>query len=172
MESNRLNVANCISDSIVDGPGLRYVIFTQGCKHHCLGCHNQQTWDTNKQTYLDIDYLVNEAISNKILDGVTISGGEPFLQPEGILNLVAKLKKHNVNVMVYTGYTYNELVELKNPSINKILDQIDYLIDGRFILKERSLNLLYRGSTNQNFIDVKSTRKSNKVVLVDENSLF
>lgn len=166
MDSSKIRIAGKVDDSIVDGPGIRYTIFFQGCPHHCPGCHNPETHDFNGGHFEEIADIVKEIKKNPLLLGVTISGGEPFSQKEQLLSLVKKIKELNLNIMVYTGYTFEYLINLDSVT-KEILSSIDYLVDGPFILKERDLELIFRGSRNQRYIDVKKTLKENKIILVD-----
>lgn len=166
MVSNKIRIAGKVDDSIVDGPGIRYTVFFQGCPHHCPGCHNPETHDFNGGHFEEIDDIINEIKKNPLLLGVTISGGEPFSQKEELLTLVKEIRKTNLNIMVYTGYTFENLINSDNVT-KEILSNIDYLVDGPFILKERDLELIFRGSRNQRYIDVKKTLKENKIILVD-----
>ncbi|MBR3199438.1 MAG: anaerobic ribonucleoside-triphosphate reductase activating protein [Bacilli bacterium] len=166
--------ADLQSDSIVDGPGLRTVIWTQGCSHHCKGCQNPQTWDYNGGGLVPIE-MVKEAIDElENQDGITFSGGDPMFQVDACLELAKYCKEKGYNIWVYTGFTYEELMKmsLNNPNYKEILSYIDILVDGRFILKERDLSLLFRGSRNQRLIDVKKTLEKNEVVLLDEDEYF
>lgn len=166
MGLNKIRIAGKVNDSIVDGPGIRYTIFFQGCPHHCPGCHNPETHDFNGGHFEDIDDIMKEIKSNPLLLGVTISGGEPFSQEAELLTLVKEIRKTNLNIMVYTGYTFENLIN-SDIITKEILNNIDYLVDGPFILKERDLELIFRGSRNQRYIDVKKTLKENKIILVD-----
>lgn len=166
MVSNKIRIAGKVDDSIVDGPGIRYTIFFQGCPHHCLGCHNPETHDFNGGHFEDIEDIMKEIKSNPLLFGVTISGGEPFSQKEELLTLVKEIRKTNLNIMVYTGYTFENLIN-SDIITKEILNNIDYLVDGPFILKERDLELIFRGSRNQRYIDVKKTLKESRIILVD-----
>ena len=152
-----IRVSGILSESSVDGQGIRYVVFTQGCKHNCPGCHNPETHDFNGGYLEDIDKIVSEIASDKLLRGLTISGGDPMEQPEAVLELATKVKGLNKTVWVYTGYTYEELVNKNNPTIDKILETIDVLVDGRFIERLLSPELRYIGSKNQRVIDCKKT---------------
>ena len=169
MDSNKIKIAGKVDDSIVDGPGIRYTIFFQGCPHHCAGCHNPETHDFDGGHFETIENIIKDIKSNLLLMGVTISGGEPFAQENELLSLVKEIKSscNKLNIMVYTGYTYEHLIESNNLIIKEILNNIDYLVDGPFILKERDLELIYRGSRNQRYIDVKKTLKENKIILVE-----
>ncbi len=165
----KIRIAGIVSDSIVDGPGIRYTIFTQGCAHECVGCHNPETWDFDGGVEVDIDKLIEQIVSNPLLNGVTISGGDPFYQIEPTLELVYKLKSLNINVIVFTGYTFEELQQMKesNPNLDRILHNIDVLIDGPYIEEERDLTLRFRGSRNQRVIDLPNTIKSHKLQLIN-----
>ena len=162
--------ADLQTDSIVDGPGLRAVLWTQGCNHHCKGCQNPQTWDFNGGGLVPIK-AVYEAIDElEYQTGLTISGGDPMYQPEACLKIAKYARKKGLNIWVYTGFTYEELLKLSEskPVYKDFLKEIDVLVDGRFILKERDLSLLFRVSRNQRLIDMKKTLESNEVVVIDE----
>lgn len=141
-------------DSIVDGPGLRTVIWVQGCKHQCFMCHNPHTHDVCGGFLKDIDILVQEIERVKRMDGLTISGGEPFDQVDELCLVLDKIKHLNLNIWCYSGYTY---AYLKNhPHKNLLLDKIDVLVDGRFEWDQRDFSLKFRGSRNQKIIEVKN----------------
>lgn len=164
---NTIRLAGVVRESIVDGPGLRFVVFCQGCPHGCKGCHNKDTHDFNDGYDCDLSKIVEAVCSDPLLDGVTFSGGEPFCQPESFYNLAVALKeaRPELNLMSYTGYTYEELISMKNEAVDKLLSQIDILVDGRYVAELRDLTLLFRGSGNQRVIDMKNTRNEGKVVL-------
>lgn len=163
----KIRLAGEVAESTVDGPGIRYTIFTQGCLHNCSGCHNPSTHPLDKGYLEEIDEIITRMNSNPLISGITLSGGEPFLQPQELLELCIKAKKENYNIIAYSGYTYEELLNMNNKHINSILNIIDILIDGRFEIDKRTLTLLYRGSTNQRAIDMVGTRIENKIVLKD-----
>ena len=158
--------AECTVDSIVDGPGLRTTVWTQGCKHDCKGCHNPSTHDMNGGYDVDVDDLVNFYLKQELQSGVTLSGGDPFYQPEALLELTNKLKKNNVNIWCYTGFVFEDL--MKDDICRQVLKNIDVLVDGPFVIAKKSLALLFRGSENQRLINVQSSLKENKVVLYEE----
>lgn len=168
-----LRVAQIMKDSIVDGPGLRYVIFTQGCYHKCEGCHNPQTHDPTGGMTKNTDDLFIEIMLNPTYTGVTFSGGEPFLQSDALADLAIKIKhssrKDDLDIICYTGYTFEQLWESihKNNIMShmRLLYNIDYLIDGPFIKDKASLECKWRGSTNQRIIDVKATIRNNGVIV-------
>jgi anaerobic ribonucleoside-triphosphate reductase activating protein len=162
--------ADLQSDSIVDGPGLRTVIWTQGCSHNCPGCQNPQTHDFNGGGLIDID-LVKGAIDElEYQTGITFSGGDPMFQPYACNELAEYCKNKGYNIWVYTGFTYEELIKLSEnkPIYREFLNNIDVLVDGKFIEEEKNLNLLFRGSNNQRLIDVPSTLEKGEVVLLNE----
>jgi len=163
--------ADLQTDSIVDGPGLRAVLWTQGCSHHCEGCQNPQTWDFEGGGMVPIS-MVKEAIDElEYQSGLTLSGGDPMFQPEAISEIIKYAKTKDLNIWLYTGFTYEEIIKMsKRKKVYKnILENIDVLVDGKFILAERDLSLLFRGSRNQRLIDMPKTLKEKKVVLFDEN---
>lgn len=160
-----LQIAGIVKDSIVDGPGLRYVIFTQGCPHHCPGCHNPQTHDFKGGMEADPVQILEEIIGNPILSGVTFSGGEPFCQAEALVPLAEKIKEKGKHLMIYTGYLLEELYERKEPNTLRLLKLADIVVDGPFLLEQRNLTLPYRGSENQRVIDMVKTRSSGEIVL-------
>lgn len=157
-------------DSIVDGPGLRAVLWTQGCGHHCEGCQNPQTWDFDGGGLVPIS-MVKEAIDELVYQtGLTISGGDPMFQPNACYEIAKYAKEKGLNIWVYTGFTFEEIMNMAKtkPIYLKLLEVIDVLVDGRFVLKERDLSILFRGSRNQRLIDVPKTLKSDKIILFDE----
>ncbi len=164
-----IRINDYISESYVDGPGIRFTIFCQGCLHHCKGCHNPQTHDFNGGKEVEIQYLVDKMANNPLLDGITLSGGDPFEQVEACLTLVllTKEKHPTFDVICYTGYTYENLLEKakKNPLIIQLLQQIDFLIDGPFILEQRDLDLDFMGSRNQRIIDTKKSLKEKQTII-------
>lgn len=165
----KIRIAGDISESIVDGPGIRYVIFTQGCPHHCLGCHNPETHDFDGGELVNIDDIIDKLKSYPYMTGITISGGEPFVQKSAILELISKFKKlyPQKNILIFTGFTFEELLEKNDNEIDKILKTSDYLIDGRFVQELRDISLIFRGSKNQRIIDLQSTFK-NKCLTMKE----
>lgn len=154
-------------DSIVDGPGLRYSVFAQGCSHHCPGCHNPESQDPNAGVITSIDSIMNEITSNPLITGVTLSGGEPFEQAGPCLEIAKRCKDLNLNVWAYSGYTFEDLQGMAkdNADIAQLLAIIDVLVDGPFAQKLHSYELKWRGSRNQRLIDMAATRKAGKVVL-------
>lgn len=148
-----------VIDSIVDGPGLRTTIFFQGCKWNCKGCHNPGTHDMMGGMEADTDEIVAVCLQQKLQNGVTLSGGDPFFQPEALLDIVKKLKEHDINIWCYTGFLFENLI--KNDLYKEILQYIDVLVDGQFELQHRKLSCLFKGSTNQRLIDVHKSIEGN-----------
>ncbi len=163
---NRLRISGIEPESIVDGPGIRYVIFVQGCPHHCPGCHNPQTHDFQGGHEQDMEIILKEIEKNPLLSGATFSGGEPFCQAEALAELGAEIKSRGLNLVCYSGYTFEELLEMgkTKPEIMTLLQLTDLLIDGKFVLEEKSLNLLFRGSKNQRILDVPASLREGKAV--------
>lgn len=154
-----------IQESIVDGPGFRYVVFTQGCKRCCEGCHNPGTWDSDGGTEVKVDYIIDEMLSNPLTDGLTLSGGEPFEQAADCASLAAAAHGNGLNVWVFTGRTFEELLTEADsePAVEKLLTLTDVLIDGSFILADRTFELKWCGSRNQRVVDVQKSLRSRKV---------
>jgi anaerobic ribonucleoside-triphosphate reductase activating protein len=175
-ENMELRVSGITDDSIVDGPGMRYSIFVQGCPHHCVGCHNPQTHSYRGGTMMKLKGIMREIRENPLLYGVTFSGGEPFDQPEALAALGRQIKQAGYHLMAYSGYTYEELRErtVTEPAVGQLLDLVDILVDGRFEIGLRDLTLLYRGSSNQRLIDLASMRAAGdleNVILCKEEEL-
>ena len=158
-----LNLSGIVSDSIVDGPGIRTCIFCQGCPHHCEGCHNPETWDFGCGTDMDEETLVRIVRSNPLCRGVTFSGGEPFAQAAGFARLAGLLKEAGYEVASYTGYTFEQLLQGSEDQ-RRLLEAIDILIDGPFLLSEKSLEVPFRGSRNQRILDVPRSLAEGKAV--------
>ena len=162
-----IRIAGVVKESIVDGPGLRFAVFTQGCAHHCPECQNPETWDFEGGYDCGIDKILKAMDENPLLDGITMSGGDPLYQAEASYSLCSKVKEKGLNVVVFTGYTYEELMELekKDPWIEKLLSVTDILIDGRYEKDKRDLTLIFRGSQNQRVIDMNASREQGKPVI-------
>lgn len=150
-----MKVMNIIHDSVVDGEGLRTVIFFAGCPHFCKGCHNPKSWNIHNGTEMTIDEVLKEVASNP-LTNVTLSGGEPFYQANEVSELAKEIKKLGKNIWAYSGYTIEQLLE--NEDHRLLLSYCDVLVDGPFVLAERDLTLTFRGSRNQRIIDLAEYR--------------
>lgn len=161
-----MRIAGLVQDSIVDGVGIRFTVFVQGCGHHCPGCHNPQTHDPLGGREMCVEEIVAEMRSNPLTDGLTLSGGEPFDQPEGCLALAEAARAEGLNVWAYSGYRYEQL--LADEKRAALLRAVDVLIDGPFLLAERSLALPWRGSRNQRVIDVQRSLAAGEAVLLPD----
>ena len=151
----QLRINATVNDSIIDGPGIRYSIFVQGCPHHCPGCHNPQTHPFEGGSLVETDKLLADIKLNPLLDGVTFSGGEPFCQAAALAELGREIRKLGLNIMTYSGFTFEQLYERRDQDgIGDLLAVTDVLVDGRFMEDLRSLELRFRGSSNQRIIDV------------------
>ena len=156
-----LRVSGIINESIVDGPGIRLVIFAQGCERRCPGCHNPETHPLDGGREIDITEIHTMIKANPLLRGVTFSGGEPFLQARAFAGLARLTREAGLDVVVYSGYTIEEILELGG-AYRELLDETDILIDGAYIEAQRTLDASYKGSANQRIIDVPSTLKTQK----------
>lgn len=155
------------TDSIVDGIGYRTAIFTQGCHHGCEGCHNPGSHDPQAGVEWSLDDVEKKFSGNPLLDGITLSGGEPFLQPGPCAELARRAHAKGLSVWVYSGFTYEELQRMaqRDGDARALLEECDVLVDGRFVLAQRSLELNFCGSRNQRIIDMARTRQEGKVIL-------
>lgn len=155
-------------DSIVDGEGIRTVIWTQGCSHNCLGCHNPETHSFADGFMKDIEEIKQELLKDSDQDGITLSGGDPMFQVEACLALATYAKSIKLNVWCYTGFTFEQLLVMceTNPNILKLLKKIDVLVDGKFQIEQKSLNLKFRGSRNQRILNLKASLAKKKPVLL------
>lgn len=167
MLDDKIRIAGTVNDSIVDGPGMRLTIFTQGCPHHCRGCHNPHTHDFDGGKEVTLQSLLNIAKANPILDGVTFSGGEPFCHARKLAELGAKIKKEGLNIVTYTGYVFEHLLENADGENcwKQLLDVTDYLVDGPFELDKRDILLQFRGSSNQRILDVPKSLSAGHAVI-------
>lgn len=163
---SKIRVAGLVRESIVDGPGLRYAVFTQGCTHNCKGCHNPQTHDLNGGYEVDIKQILKEIDDNPLLDGLTLTGGEPLLQAKKLLPLVKQVKKRGLSVVIYSGYTFEEIMQ--DDEMKELVLLCDILIDGRYEQDKRSLKLAHRGSANQRIINIPKTKQAGKIQHYEE----
>lgn len=163
----KIRVAGLVNDSIVDGPGFRFTVFTQGCPHACPGCHNPQTHDFSAGTDADTDEILSRIKKNPLLDGITLSGGEPFCQSKACAEIAQKARKLGLNIWSYSGYTFEELYSGKE-EWRELLQELDVLVDGRFELEKRTLECRFRGSWNQRLIDVRASLAQGKAVEISE----
>lgn len=161
-----LRVAGIIEESIVDGPGLRFVLFLQGCRTHCKGCQNPQTWDFEGGTLVSAEDILARVQCDPLVHGITFSGGEPFEQAEALQPLAEELKRRGYHLMAFSGYTFEHLI--MKPECRELLSLLDLLVDGPFIEEEKSLELRFRGSRNQRIINLEASRAAGWKPVLDE----
>ena len=166
-KADSIRLAGIVRESIVDGPGIRFTVFCQGCPHACEGCHNPETHDFAGGKDISIERLLEEIDKDKLLAGVTFSGGEPFCQAEAFACLGRGVKERGLNITVFSGYTLEELQDMavQRADVRELLELTDILIDGPFINELRDLTLQFRGSSNQRVIDMNETRKSGELAI-------
>ena len=166
LQETFLRVAGVIEESIVDGPGIRFVLFLQGCRLHCPGCQNPQTWDFDGGTLVPVSEVLGRIKANPLVRGVTFSGGEPFEQAAAVLPLAEELKAQGYHLMAFTGYTLEQLVQ--KPECRAFLEKLDLLVDGPYIEAQKSLDLRFRGSKNQRILNIPATRENGWQAVLDE----
>lgn len=166
-----LRLAGVVRESIVDGPGIRMTVFVQGCPHHCKGCHNEHTWDFDGGYESSVERVLEEAAKDPLLKGITLSGGEPFTQAKSLSVLAKRAHAMGLDVFCYSGFTFEELSAQfdTHPEFRELLEQCDWLVDGKFIEEQMSLMLHFRGSKNQRILDVPRSLKEGKAVLSEYN---
>lgn len=159
----KARLSGIVRESVVDGPGLRIVVFFQGCPHHCRGCHNPQTWDSVSGTLLDCEEVLMAIGYPGIISGVTFSGGEPFQQSAALAYLGGVCKERGFHIMAYTGYQWEQLLSSPDRNVAKCLAVIDLLVDGPY-QEERKVALPFRGSGNQRIIKVHDSLQKGRVI--------
>ena len=164
-----IRLAGVIKESIVDGPQLRYVVFVQGCPHNCKGCHNPETHDPEGGFLTDTQKLWKDINSNPMIKGITFSGGEPFLWGNELAEIGKAAHEQGLDVMTYTGFTYEQLLEKAKTEdgVHNLLCVTNYLVDGPFILAQRNVGLLFRGSENQRILDITCYPNSDKAQIIE-----
>jgi anaerobic ribonucleoside-triphosphate reductase activating protein len=162
-----INLAGIIRESIVDGPGIRFVVFAQGCPRRCEDCHNPSSWSFEGGSKMTPQKIMEEISKNSLITGVTLSGGEPFCQPETMAELAKLCCERGLNVIAYTGYLYEDLLEMgqSQPAIMDLLKATDVLVDGPFVTALKSYELRFMGSSNQRAIDVPKSLEQGKAIL-------
>ena len=151
---------------ISNGPGVRVSIFMQGCQFHCKNCFNPETHDFEGGALIDVDEVISELKKIKNQNGITLSGGDPVCQADACYEISKAAHEMGLNVWCYTGFTYEQM--LLNPKMRRLLDQVDVLVDGKFLQEEKSYDIYFRGSRNQRIIDVPKSLEAEQVVLVDK----
>lgn len=165
-EDEDLRIAGIEQESFVDGPGIRFSVFTQGCSHHCPECHNPETHAFGKGKVETAESLLKMIDANPLLSGVTLSGGDPMEQAVQLLPFVFGVKMRGLNLIVFTGYRYEMLISrFAHPAMKELLTYTDILIDGPYMKDLRDLNLKFRGSSNQRIIDVPKSIVEGKTVI-------
>ena len=154
-----LRIADIIGESIVDGPGYRMTVFTQGCPHHCKGCHNPHTHSFDGGKTVNVGDIIDKFKKNPLLSGITLSGGEPFCQAGACAEIAKAVHSLKKSVVVYSGYTFEQLFDMSktNDGVRALLMNSDILIDGKFDISQKSLELRFKGSKNQRTLDLKSS---------------
>ncbi len=170
MDRNEIiRTAGIVNDSIVDGPGIRLTLFVQGCPHKCEGCQNPHTHDFSGGSDMTLGDILDKITANPLLDGVTFSGGEPFCQAHKLAELGREVRSIGLNIIAYTGYTYEYLMSNGNEENGycELINVCDYIVDGPFIMSQRNLTLRFRGSENQRIIDVKKSQAAGTIITAD-----
>ncbi len=153
----KMRLAGITQESVTDGPGMRITVFFQGCEHHCPGCHNPQTWDRQGGEEYELDDVLAMMKDSPLIRGITLSGGEPFLQPAAAAALAREFHTRGKDVWAYTGFLWEGLLAKEDPDIQALLQECDVLVDGPYRQAERMPGLFFRGSANQRMIDVKAS---------------
>lgn len=163
-----VRLAGVIYESLVNGPGIRRVYFAQGCRHNCDGCFNPETHDFNGGELMDMNELINDAISNPIINGITFSGGDPLEQAESFSYMAKEFKSKGLNIWCYTGYTFEQILEKmkKDKDLKELISNVDVLVDGKFEINNKNKDLKFRGSSNQRIIDVKQSLEMGKCIVL------
>jgi len=169
MKNKDIRLSGLMYESLVNGPGMRRVFFSQGCKHNCKDCFNKDTHDFQGGELFNMDELIEDVKVNPMLKGITFSGGDPLEQAEEFAYMAENFKEKNLNIWCYTGYTYEYILKNieQNQGWKKLLMNVDVLVDGKFEKDKALEGLKYRGSTNQRIIDVKKSLDSGKIVTLE-----
>ena len=163
-----MKIAGFYDESISNGLGWRAVLFVSGCPHHCPGCHNKEAQDFNYGEEFNEEEILKRIKENSILNGITISGGEPLCKENipGVLKFIKDVKeiRPEFNVWCYSGYTLDQLIDRNDEETNKCLNEIDVLVDGRFVEEKKDPTLKFRGSSNQRILDLKPSLQTHKFI--------
>jgi len=163
-----MQIYGLVQDSIVDGPGFRFSCFVQGCPHNCPGCHNPDSHDPDGGREMTVEEVAAELLKNPLTDGLTLSGGEPFAQPEACLELAKIAHAHGLNVWSYSGWTFEYLRDQGTAAQQALLRELDVLVDGPFVLEQRTLALPWRGSRNQRVVNVPESLVAGETVVIPD----
>lgn len=163
---NTFHLSGIKKHSSVNGPGVRYVLFFQGCPHHCPGCQNPETHDPTGGKITNINTVIQDILNTKYLDGITFSGGDPLMQPEAVIEIAKAIKKNtNLTIWLYTGWTFEQIQNnITGNTAKEALTYIDILVDGPFMEKLKTKDAIWRGSSNQRLINVQKSLKENKII--------
>jgi len=163
-----MQIAGLVPESVVDGPGIRFVVFAQGCPHRCPECHNPQTHDFSGGECRPVSRILDQFRELPMVSGITLSGGEPFCQARPCASLAREVKKLGKSVVVFSGFTYEKLMEKRHqePDVSDLLSCTDILIEGPYLKEQRDLALAYRGSANQRVIDMAQSLASGYAVVM------
>ncbi|GAB6168617.1 anaerobic ribonucleoside-triphosphate reductase activating protein [Clostridium carnis] len=169
--NKNIRLSGIAYESLVNGPGMRRVFFSQGCNHFCKGCFNPDTHDFLGGEERDMDELIHDVLDNPMLKGITFSGGDPLEQADKFSYMAKIFKKNNLNIWCYTGYTFEYILDNLDKRVGwkELLNNIDVLVDGKFDLTKTREGLRFRGSTNQRIIDVKKSLDTKKIEVLDYN---
>ena len=160
-----ISILEIVEDTTVDGPGFRTSVYSSGCPHRCPGCHNPQSWEIDNGHPVETEEILKIILADPFAD-VTFTGGDPMFQPQGFAELAQAIRENSTkNIWCYTGYRFEDL--LQNPAQKALLEQIDTLVDGRFIEALKDEELRFRGSSNQRIIDVQSSLEKGEIVVMD-----
>lgn len=160
-----ISILEIVEDTTVDGPGFRTSVYSSGCPHHCPGCHNPQSWNIENGHPVEVEEILKVILDDPFAD-VTFTGGDPMFQPQSFTELAKGIREHSTkNIWCYTGYLFEVL--LQNPAQKALLEQIDVLVDGRFIEALKDEELRFRGSSNQRIINVQASLEKGETVVMD-----
>ncbi len=162
----KVQIAGIVNESVTDGPGFRTTIFFQGCKHHCVGCHNPQTWTFEGGNALEIETVIEQIPYSPLIKGITLSGGDPFFQPQAASAIARDCRNHEKDVWAYTGFTWEHLMAQGDKDRLELLKACDVLVDGPFVQSLLCYDLPFRGSSNQRLIAVQDSLRSGRVIEV------
>ena len=159
-----MKILDIVQDTIVDGQGIRSAIYFSKCEHRCVGCHNPQSWNIHNGIEMSLKEVLTRIANNKLIKGVTLTGGDPMFQPKEASLLAKNLKELNYNIWVYTGFTWEEITNGDDEDRKELLKYIDVLVDGKFEIDKKDLSLSFRGSSNQRLLLVQESLKQGKPI--------